>query len=105
MRSMPMLYGPLSDCPQCHSVSAFGRCMLEERGFIFRCKQCSYWKLEAVPPVTKKIIYLDQCALSKMVKMKGDPFWSELHLRLISLASQGLITCPYSPIHVEESLL
>jgi hypothetical protein len=79
--------------------------MLEERGFIFRCKQCSYWKLEAVPPVTKKIIYLDQCALSKMVKMKGDPFWSELHLRLISLASQGLITCPYSPIHVEESLL
>lgn len=102
---MPMLYGPLSVCPECHAVSAFGRCMLGERGLIFRCQQCSYWKLEVVPPVTKKIIYLDQCALSKMVKLKNDPFWGGLHKRLISLASQSLITCPYSPIHVEESLL
>lgn len=102
---MPMLYGPLSDCPQCGTISAFGRCALGEHGLIFRCQQCSYWKIEAVPPVTRTIIYLDQCALSKMAKMKGDPFWSGLHHRLVSLASQSLITCPYSPIHVEESLL
>jgi hypothetical protein len=58
-----------------------------------------------LPQVVKKVIYIDQFALSNMVKCKSDPFWGDLHAQLLDLAAKNLVTCPYSPIHEEESRL
>lgn len=102
---MPMLYGPLETCPQCKQPASFGRCMVTAHGLTFRCQRCPHFTLEPLPPITKKVIYIDQFALSKMVKPMTDSFWSELHRQLLNLASNELIVCPYSPMHKDESLL
>lgn len=102
---MPMLYGPLLECPSCKQPKSYGRCFIGDSGLMFRCQRCAHCHLEPLPTAKKKIIYIDQFALSKMVKLKGDTFWSHLYRRLIDLASEDLIACPYAFIHAEESLL
>ena len=100
---MPMLFGPLTACPRCKVAESFGRCLMTERGLLFRCKRCPHSECHTLPPIKKKIVYIDQFALSKMVKNADDRFWQELHARLHRLVSNDIATCPYSPIHVEES--
>jgi hypothetical protein len=101
---MAMLYGPLATCPQCRRPSSFGRCIVGQKDLIFRCGVCAYSRTEPLPQIRKKIIYIDQFAISKMVKQRDDPFWAGLHRRLADLANKNLITCPHSPMHVDESL-
>lgn len=98
-----MLYGPLDRCPKCGQAESFGRTIFRQRGLTLRCKKCGHTEVKNLPPITKKIIYIDQFALSKMVKNKDEPFWAELHDRLTRLSANEIITCPYSPIHIEES--
>jgi hypothetical protein len=56
-----------------------------------------------LPPIKKQILYIDQFALSKMVKNRDDQFWGGLYDRLVRLTANDIITCPSSPIHIEES--
>lgn len=98
-----MLYGPLETCPKCGQHESFGRTIFRQRGLSFKCNKCGYTELKKLPPIKKRIIYIDQFALSKMVKNNDEPFWSDLHERLIRLKKNEIITCPYSPIHIEES--
>ena len=67
----------------------------------------------SLPKLHKKIIYLDQFALSDMVKILDpslssnktiDPFWFSL-LNLIDYVNYSLIVCPISNFHQNESLL
>lgn len=51
----------------------------------------------------KQIVYLDQCALSNLVKAK-DAFWRRTYEQLKRLVSDGHLLCPVSPLHREESL-
>jgi hypothetical protein len=69
-----------------------------------RCSKCSYFVSEALPKITKKIVYLDQLVLSNMLTAK-EPRWKELLERLRLLAYLQVITCPFSTIHEDESLL
>ena len=96
-----MLYGPLQTCPKCGQPESFIERYLRRRGLTFKCNKCRHTELKELPPITKQIIYIDQFALSKMVKNKDDPFWAELHERLTRLKTNEVITCPYSPIHIE----
>ncbi|ETT67434.1 hypothetical protein BSK66_29365 [Paenibacillus odorifer] len=70
----------------------------------------------SLPILNKKIIYLDQFAISNMMKAlnphmrsnkegKVDEFWLRLFERLDSLSKLQLIICPDSEIHNSESLL
>jgi hypothetical protein len=68
------------------------------------CSKCSYYTSEPLPKITKKIIYLDQLVLSHMLSAK-DARWGELLNRLRLLTCLQLITCPYSKVHIDESLL
>lgn len=101
---MAMLYGPLSTCPRCNHPECYGRCLVTVKGLLFKCNRCGHHEAKELPPLKKKIIYIDQFALSNMVKQTNDPFWSELYALLKTLKGDELITCPYSPIHTEESL-
>ena len=69
----------------------------------FKCNNCGHHESKQLPPIEKKIIYIDQFALSKMIKNKDEPFWDDLYDRLVRLNANEIITCPFSPIHVEES--
>jgi hypothetical protein len=72
--------------------------------WVARCRKCGHEHSERLPTITKKIIYLDQCALSHMLSGRDDR-WKAVHRRLLLLAHLEVITCPYSPIHEDESLL
>lgn len=100
---MAMLHGPLETCPRCDQPNSYGRCIVAARGLLFKCNKCGYNESKELPPIEKTLIYIDQFALSKMVKNKADPFWTELYDRLVRLTANEVITCPFSPIHVEES--
>jgi hypothetical protein len=94
----------IADCPVCRAAGAFRPKGVMGQYWFNRCRNCGYYQHWHLPKITKKIIYLDQLFISNMVKAK-QPFWSDLHKRLGSLAGFQLIVCPYSDIHNEESLL
>ncbi len=69
-----------------------------------------------LPPIKKKIIYLDQLVISNLMKAihptilgdrkyKIDPYWFSLFERLHSLVKIQLIICPDSQLHTDESIL
>jgi len=81
-----------------------------------RCKNCWYTSNFPLPRLNKKVIYIDQFAVSNMMKVLNpktkayqketlDSFWLRLFERLDSLCKSQLIICPHSGFHIEESLL
>lgn len=66
------------------------------------------------PPHVKKVIYVDQFAISGMVKAidtrskahtRVDPFWRQVFEALERVCKLQLVVCPWSPIHRDESLV
>lgn len=100
---MAMLFGPLETCPRCQQPDSFGRCWIAAKGLLFKCKSCGHNEAKELPQLKKTILYIDQFALSKMVKNKDEKFWGELYERLTRLTANDIITCPVSPVHAEES--
>jgi len=90
--------------------------MINDNQYIRRCKECWYDATYLLPELNKKIIYIDQFAISNMMKVlnpqtkaykKGtlDMFWLRLFERVDSLCKLQLIICPDSGFHTNESLL
>jgi len=66
------------------------------------------------PPHFKKVVYLDQFAISEMVKVldtrskayaRVNPFWQQVFEALERVCKLQLVVCPWSPIHRDESLV
>jgi len=66
------------------------------------------------PPHFKKVIYLDQFAISEMVKAidtrskshaRVKQVWRQVFEALERVCKQQLVVCPWSPIHRDESLV
>ena len=66
------------------------------------------------PPHLKKVVYVDQFAISEMVKAidarsrahtRVDPFWRQVFEALERVSKLQLIVCPWSPLHRDESLV
>ena len=71
---------------------------------------------ETLPPLSKKIIYIDQFALSYMVRAlhpemkatgnsEADYFWLQLYQKLDKLIKMQIIICPQSHFHLAESIV
>lgn len=113
-----MITGPYITCPKC-TEDTFGILSIYDNSYTRRCKSCLYPKGNegymsfALPKLNKKIIYLDQFAISNMMKVlnpqtkankKGiDGFWLRLFEKLYSLSRLQLIVCPDSEYHDSES--
>ena len=106
---------PFRECPQCGN-SALG--VLEVGGQMYkrRCRECWYTDDRPLWPLDKKVIYVDQFAISNMMKAidvtaKGhdrtaaDPFWLSLFEGLERVCKLQLAVCPNSDAHLDESLL
>jgi hypothetical protein len=109
-----LLTPPIADCPKCGGAKSYG----VERVFRNRCTRlcvlCRYRESIDLPPLKKRIIYLDQFAVSEMAKASnaghagdskpdGDTFWRNLLRILHGLRTLQVIVCPKSELHYQES--
>lgn len=112
---------PYVACPRCGKDS-FGVLTIGPDHYLRRCRNCLYPSRPEpparfpLPPLHKEIIYIDQFAVSNMMKAlnprarahkkdKLDEFWCLLFQHLDSLCKLQLVVCPQSGSHKSESLL
>jgi hypothetical protein len=118
MQKIQLFTPPFIDCPYC-GKRAFGICTIGDDYYTRRCNEC--WRpqghekgeLYRLPELSKKVLYLDQFALSNITKvLKGIPFkavshtqetWIEVTRRILRLVHAQLLICPSSWAHEEES--
>ncbi len=105
---------PYLKCLKCKEEDCYGILMIGGNSYTRRCKKCWYTNSYRLPPLNKKIIYLDQFAVSEMMKAindkigkskKIDQVWFDLFERLDILTKLQLVICPDSTFHQAESLL
>ena len=105
---------PFKQCPQCGCEECFGVLMIGATHYTRRCRECMYDEQFPLPEVRKKVVYLDQMAISNMTKLlhpeigqgrEIDPFWRELFERIDVLCKLQVLICPDSQTHREESAL
>ena len=107
---------PFQKCPKCGQPDTFGTLMVNDNSFMRRCSSCWHTDSIPLPILNKKVIYIDQFAISDMMKAlntrtkaykKGsvDIFWRTLFEKLDRLCKLQLIICPDSYIHTNESLM
>lgn len=104
--------GPFHACPQC-GHRQLGTLSINGYVHTRRCRNCFYEEEERLPPLEKKLIYLDQMVLSGIAKeidpvwrgktRRGDAVWLEVFDQIDRLVKLQLIVCPNSPIHEVES--
>jgi len=117
------IHGPYIKCPKC-GKNSFSVSIICDHHYFRRCTECFYpdpSKGEKgvkypLPKLNKRIIYIDQFAISNMMKflnpsakshkkVKEYIFWGKLFRRLHTLCKLQLIICPDSDTHEAESLL
>ncbi|ADB50439.1 hypothetical protein [Conexibacter woesei] len=109
---------PYVDCPLCQAAGEFGVLMISGTGYVRRCRRCMRDQRFLLPAVEKKVLYLDQFAVSNLMKVLHPrerlrmhsraggraEFWLDLFVRLDRLVKLQLLVCPSSTAHWEESL-
>jgi hypothetical protein len=75
--------------------------MVEARTLLRGCTECGARFRIPLPPLRKKVIYLDQSFLSNAFKRK-DPRYSKIADRIAGLSHRQLLVCPRSHVHEQE---
>lgn len=92
----------LGDCPGCQSQRTFGNVDVYGH-YVYRgCKRCRYKEHVNLPPIRKKVIYLDQFFFSHAFR-GGDERFLAAAERIERLASLQLLVAPFSSIHEDET--
>jgi hypothetical protein len=110
------ILAPYWECPKCHKPEAYGVLSVRGNSYTRRCKECRHTEDYGLPPLDKKVIYLDQFAISNIMKSLNpktkankrgriDKFWSDLFDKIYILCRAQLMICPYSDIHECESVV
>ena len=112
---------PFTICPNCNQKK-FGVLSIRKNSYTRRCKNCLYpvgtnqTAEYYLPNLNKKIIYLDQFAISEMMKIlnpntkayhKGNvnKIWLNVFEKIHKLCKMQLIICPDSNFHFDESIV
>jgi len=104
---------PFRPCPACGN-SQLGLLSAGGLSLTRRCRVCRYSETSPLPPLNKKVIYLDQFAVSEIYKLRSNirkakansqAFWKELErvIRRVSLLQQAVF--PESEIHSNETIV
>lgn len=104
---------PFWTCPKCVQQNAFGVLSVRENSYKRRCKVCRHSATYWLNDVEKKVIYLDQFAISEMMKAKASPtyeskhkaFWIALHEQVHRLVLLQQAIFPDSDVHSDESIV
>ncbi|MFA6430443.1 MAG: SEC-C metal-binding domain-containing protein [Candidatus Paceibacterota bacterium] len=115
-----LISGPYKDCPNpdCLSKDSFGMFVNvgNSESYTRECIRCGYSKGFDLPKINKRVIYLDQFVISNLIKLldkdhpshkkiKADPFWEALFIKLETASKSQAIVCPDSFYHKDESLV
>lgn len=101
---MALVSKVIGDCPRCGLKGGFGNVSVAGDHVLRGCKRCVYKKRISLPPVQKKVVYLDQSLLSAAFR-DSDPAAVGLVERVKSLALDQLLVAPYSSVHEDETHL
>lgn len=106
--------GPFIECTKC-GKKEFGVLSISDQHFVRRCRACWHDESFDLPSLNKKVLYVDQFAISEMMKVlnpewpkrkhtKIDSYWLKMFRKLDRLAKLHLIVCPDSITHEQESM-
>ena len=99
---MALVTHVLGDCPGCKSQNTFGNVDVYGH-YVYRgCKRCRYKEHVPLPPLRKKILYLDQFFFSGAFRGCDERFIAAAE-RITRLASLQLLVAPFSSIHEDET--
>ena len=97
-------------------MDEFGVYHIGAQSYSRRCRKC--WQKGDFPlwPLSRKVIYIDQFAISNMTKAlnkagprhtaaAANPFWVTLFERLERVVKLQLVICPDSDVHRHESMV
>ena len=116
MRITPDMFvsKPFIKCPKC-GENFYGVLMINRRRYVRRCNKCMHSESYKLPDIEKKVIYLDQMAISNMMnsirsidpekQFRIRPEWKTMFEKLDRLVKLQLIICPYSQVHEHESIV
>ena len=107
--------GPYVKCTKC-GQETLGILGIHSERYTRRCRECWHTITIELPPIKKRVVYLDQSAISNMMKtlnpeVKGhkrtteQKFWIRLFEHLEIVRSLQLVVCPESREHTFVSLL
>ena len=102
--------GPFSKCAKC-GEETFGFLRAGGHSLTTRCSKCRYTICEELPPLDKKVIYVDQFVFSLLFNVEfggrlppgHETFAKALHERLRRLVLLQQIILPHSNIHHDET--
>lgn len=113
-----MISGPYIQCPKCLRTRSFGVfiSIAGTNGYSRECVECGHQQGYPLPKIKKRVLYLDQFVISNLVKLldkahkshdkiKSDPFWETLFIKLETASKSQAIVCPDSFYHRDESLV
>lgn len=105
---------PYIECPKC-GENVYGVLMINRRNYVRRCNKCMHSESYKLPDIEKKVIYLDQMAISNMMnsiravdpekQSRIRPEWKIMFEKLDRLVKLQLIICPHSLVHEDESIV
>lgn len=104
---------PYLACPAC-GRRGFGVLSISPGTVIRRCRDCQWKGSRPLPPVTKKLVLLDQFAISNMVRVAcpalrregpHSEFYRRLMIALDRLVHLQAVVCPEVSTHEDESAL
>ena len=105
---------PFKSCPQCGREEGFGILWVSSESYDRRCKFCGARATYCLPGVDKKVLYLDQFAISEIFKVKERKrradaphaeFWTKANDLLDQAIRRQQIICPASNIHRDETMV
>lgn len=99
---MAIVHRVLGDCPHCSGRSCFGNVHISGKMLVRGCGKCRYLQRIPLPPIRKKIVYLDQSLLSSAFKGRDQRAVQAVE-RVSELASKQLLVAPHSNIHEDET--
>ena len=110
MKSFTWERGPFTVCDKCGKES-FGLLSAGGNSMTMRCSACRYSLSEHLPPISKKVLYLDQNLFSILFKVKSggrlppghEETCRELYQRLRQLVQLQKAVLPHSDIHHDET--
>ena len=104
---------PFRKCLRCKSES-FGTLSVGGNRVTKRCKECRYSHDEVLPDVDKRVVYLDQFAVSELYKTKTntrkpgaphDQFWRDCYALANRAYLRQQVIFPASNLHSDETMV